>query len=349
MEGEDAREFSDAPNHLRASGQFLNENPLRKAIGQSCLDSLDIGVLRELLVDESTLSLQTDVRRPYRDLARNLHVDEDTIRNRVRKMEDGELIRGWRLGLNPTLFGYQAEFVWIDVNPPSTKEEVLRALKSIPNVIGVQNYFDEVIGVSLAYANRELLDKEIVRLRRAANSHGTLTAKTPFLPCRMKLKEKDWGIVKSLRRDPRKSYGEVAKELGVSRRTVRRRAEKMIRERVLWALPELDLKKLQGGVLASLSVYYPPEHKSKIDRQIHEKYGEFLLYAQSTLPERGWFLFIVPNLAVAKEIQAFAGSLPHVGSAFVKAIYEFINLLGQAFEQELKEAPMVVSRGQMTS
>ena len=313
------------------------------------MDILDIGVLRGLLVDESTLSLQTDVRRPYREMARDLQVDEDTIRNRIRKMELRGLIRGWKLGLNPTLFGYQAEFVWVDVNPPSTKEEVLRATAKIPNVIGIQNYFDEVIGVSLAYRSRELLDREITKLRQVASSHGTLTAKTPFIPCRMKLKDRDWRVVKSLREDPRKSYGEVAKELGVSRKTVKRRAEKMIRERALWALPELDLKNLEGGVLASLSVHYPPERKGELDRQIHEQYGKFLLYAQSTLPERGWFLFIVPNLAVAKEIQAFAGSLPHVESAFVKAIYEFINLLGRAFEQELKRPPLVLSAEQMVA
>ena len=298
-------------------------------------------------MDESTLSLQTDVRRPHRDIAKKLHVDEDTVRNRIRKMLEEGLIRGWKLGLNPTLFGYQAEFVWVDVNPPANKEEVIRAAGGIPRVIGLQVYFDDVVGVSLAYAKREELDKEIVRLRRIANSRSTRTAKTPFLPCKMRLTDTDWSIMKSMRRNPRKPYGAIAKELGVSRRTVKRRAEKMIGERALWMLPELDLRRLQGGVLASLSVYYPPEAKREVDRQIYEKYGEFSIYAQSTLPERGWFLFIVPNLAIAKEIQVWASALPGVQSAFVKAIEQFLNLLGEAFQEELREAPLIVGDNQI--
>lgn len=312
----------------------------------SSLDNLDIGVLRELLLDENTLSLQTDVRRPYRDIAKKLHVDDDTVRNRIRGMENVGLIRGWKLGLNPTLFGYQAEFVWVDVNPPANKEEVIRAARGVPRVIGIQVYFDDVIGVSLAYAKRAELDKEIVRLRDIANSRSNLTAKTPFIPCRLRLTDTDWAIVKSIRREPRKSYLEVAKELGISRRTVKRRAERMIRERALWMLPELDLRRLEGGVLASLSVYYPPEAKREVDRQIYEKYGEYSIYAQSTLPERGWFLFIVPNLAVAKEIQLWASALKGVRTGFVKAIEQFLNLLGEAFEQELREAPLILAGGQ---
>lgn len=309
------------------------------------MDRLDIGVLRELLLDENTLTLQTDVRKPFRDIAKKLRVDDDTVRNRIRGMEDVGLIRGWKLGLNPTLFGYQAEYVWVDVNPPADKEEVIRAARRVPRVIGIQVYFDDVIGVSLAYARREELDKEILRLRDAAHSRSNVTAKTPFLPCRLRLTDTDWVIVKSLRRDPRKSYLEVAKGLGISRRTVKRRAERMIRGRALWMLPELDLRRLEGGVLASLSVYYPPEAKQGVDRQIYERYGEYCIYAQSTLPERGWFLFIVPNLAVAKEVQLWASALEGVKTGFVKAIEQFLNLLGDAFEQELREAPGILASG----
>lgn len=306
------------------------------------MDKLDIGILRELLVDESTLTLQADVRRPYMDISRKLRVTDETVRSRIQKMQELGLIRGWRLGLNPTLFGYQTEYIWVDVNLPSTKEEVLRMARRIPRVIGIQNYFDNFVGISLAYSGREELDKEIIRVRRVANSQNILATKTPFLLCKLRLADTDWRIVRSIRRDPRKPYGEIAAELGLSRRTVKRRAEKMMSAHAWFILPELDLRKLDAGMLATLSVFHPPEFKSEIDRRIFAKYGESLVITHSTAPEYGWFAFIVPNPSAAKEIQTWASSLQGVKMANVRVIEEFINLLGGAFEPELQQKTLSV-------
>lgn len=305
------------------------------------LDNLDIGVLRELLVDDSNLTVSSDVRRPYLAIARKLHVTEDTVRNRIARMRHTGLIHGWRMGINPTVFGYEAEFIWLDVNPPAAKKDVIQAIRRNPHAILVQNYFDQFIGVSLAYASREELDREIGEMRAISNSHDSTSFNTPPVPCRMRLTETDWRIVKSMRRNPRKPYGEIAVETDLSRKTVEGRAKSMIGAAALFVLPVLDLGKLEGGVIASLDVRYRPGLKRDADRQIIERYGQLLFLTHSILPEGGWFAFMVPNLAVAHEIQYWVEDLPGVEATGLRLIEEYINLLGEAFGQELRGMPLL--------
>ena len=251
------------------------------------------------------------------------------------------LIKGWTLGVNPTLFGYCTAFVWADVNPPATKEKVIRTTSRNPHAFVLQDFFDGSVGISLAYANREELKTEISAIREGSNSRNLRTSETPPLPCRVKLAETDWSIVKSLRRDPRKPYQKVADELGLSRRAVERRARRMIDAGALFVLPELDLRRLEGGVLASLDVFYWPEHKQGIDRKVQERYGELVLITHSTSPEFGWYALVVPNVAVAHEIQSWAGNLQGVRMTDLRLIENYINLVGKAFEQELQTAPRI--------
>lgn len=219
--------------------------------------------------------------------------------------------------------------------------------KRMPHVIGIQAFIDSVIGISLAYSRREELDGAIGELRRKANSHSVVTTKTPFLPCRIGLTETDWGIIRAITRDPRRPYGNVAEELGLSRRTVKRRAQRRLNGHAFFILPELDLKKMDG-VLANLSVVYPPGLKKEIDRQIFERYGGSLIIGHSTQPNYGWFAFVVPNLGVAKKIQAWVGTLEGVSTAQVAVSEEIIYPSSESFEGELRRAPLVMVTGKTT-
>lgn len=306
------------------------------------MDKLGIGILRELLVDESTLALQANIRKPYRAIARRLRVTEDTVRNRVQRMHDIGLIRRWRLGFNPTLLGLQMEYISADVNPPSNKEDVIRWARAIPRVLGIQSYADRSVGIEMAYAEREELDQTIIELKRKANSHKVFATKTPFLPCRMRLTDMDWLIVREIQNDPRKPYGQVAESLGVSRRTVKRRAERMVKGHAFWLLPELGLRNLYGAY-ANLSVTYPPGLKSEVDRKILQRYGALMIMGHSTLPEYSWFGFVVPNPGVAKEIQAWTSGLKGVTTAEVMTTEEIVYPAGDAFDRDLSKAlPVLV-------
>src|SRR2546426_10974247 len=88
------------------------------------LDGVDVRILRELLQGEGS-PLPPDFRKPYRAIARNLGLQEDTVRNRVRRFEESGLIREWHLMVNPHLLGTEDVAVWFDLPLTVSRDELI--------------------------------------------------------------------------------------------------------------------------------------------------------------------------------------------------------------------------------
>lgn len=61
------------------------------------MDTLDLRILA---------SLDTDARRSFADLARELEVSQPTVADRVRRLESRGILRGTMLSLDHTRIGY---------------------------------------------------------------------------------------------------------------------------------------------------------------------------------------------------------------------------------------------------
>jgi DNA-binding Lrp family transcriptional regulator len=292
-------------------------------------------VLREIFSEESTLSLQTDIRRPYKTIAAKLRVSEDTVRNRVQNLEVSGLIRGWKLGLNPNLLGYRICAVFLDFNPSSLRNDVINEVGRIPHVFSIQSYLNDVVGFNVGFKDGPDLGLKLDLLKQEAGSTFLQKAEVPFKKCNLSLSRTDVSIVRSYLRNPRKPYGEVARELRISRRTVKRRTEKMIKEGGMFLLPEIDLKALGGGMLVSLSIFHSPEFKERVDSQVIARFRDMLLIAIATNPQRSWFGFVVPNPSVAKDMELWVRSLEGVGDVLLLLVSEFFNMLDETLIEEL--------------
>ena len=87
------------------------------------LDDLDISIMREL---------QQDGRASFTDLANKLNVSHGTIRNRVARLQDGQMLKiiGW---VNPQAVGYTLPAnIQIAVEPPNRIREVANQLVDLP-------------------------------------------------------------------------------------------------------------------------------------------------------------------------------------------------------------------------
>lgn len=96
-------------------------------MGSYQLDDIDRKIL---------FSLINDARKPYLEIARECGVSGAAIHQRIRKLEDNGIITGSRLLIKPSALGLNVcAFVSIVVTESSKSEEVLAALKKIPEVV----------------------------------------------------------------------------------------------------------------------------------------------------------------------------------------------------------------------
>lgn len=301
------------------------------------MDELDIKILRELVADVSRRSLQSDIRKSYAIISKKLGTTENTVRNRVDSLYAAGIILGWKLGINPTVFGYETSFLFFDATSAGEKDEVLRKFRSIPGVLWIVDYFGNTAGVLIAHKDGRALAKELQPVHQILDSKVYTRVNNWFPEVKIALTEMDWEIIKALRKDPRKPYVDLANELGISVRTARRRLQRLTRNSVVFIFPAVNLKKLVGSVPTALAVFYSdPKAKNEVEARIISKFYNFYLFTPSPEAVYGAYIFLLPNLATAEEMRVWTNSLPGVMNVSVRPLVDFMNLLYESFEFKVK-------------
>src|SRR5579875_829079 len=320
------------------------------------MDKLDTAIVRELIMDPSTLMFRQDIRRPYESISKKLNVSEDTVRNRVRELEEEGPIKGWRVGINPNLLGYKFYYIIFDVRPPSTKSIVYEELKSaLPGLMWLADYYGDCSGIVVASKDEESVKRICDRISRLAHSENVTWAYDPYPKCNLRFLENDWKIVASIQRNPRRPYSEIASELGLSTRTVRRRLERMLEERALFSFPDVDFKKLSGSIVVDLLVFYSsPDYKKNVDNEVISKFRDNLIFGTLYDRNHAWYLLVLPNLTMVEQVRAETSKIPGAKTVYVFPIVDFLNLVGEVFQADLggkisNVEPLVESSKKSTS
>ena len=90
------------------------------------MDTLDLKILA---------SLDSDARRPYADLARELEVSQPTIADRVRRLESRGVVRGTMLCVDHARLGFTVTAFVRLRSTPAQKNGLIDIARDIPQVI----------------------------------------------------------------------------------------------------------------------------------------------------------------------------------------------------------------------
>jgi DNA-binding Lrp family transcriptional regulator len=301
------------------------------------LDPLDIRVLRELLSDGARQRLQTNPRRPYSEVAARVGVSEDTVRNRVKKLHGEGFLRAIPVGVNPRVFGFGTSFVFFEdasPNPAATAAAVGDGM----GVLWMVQYVGPCLGILLAHRDIADRDEAVQRLRPLARPGSLVVVDHTFPDLPFELRPIDWRIVRVLTGDPRGGIAKVAEAAGVSARTVRRRLDRLVRAGALYVFPDLDVRALVGRVLVSLAVFYTdPSTKPRDQAALLDRFDASYVLTASPEPTYSAYVFLLPNLAAAEELRAFATSLPGVRFASLRLIVAVVNRVATSFRAEIAD------------
>lgn len=133
--------------------------------------------------------LQEDARRTSAStIAERVDVSARTVRNRIERLEDAGVIRGYQLDVDYETAGYQLHTLIICTAPVADREQLARDAIEVPGVVdvieimtGAQNLFVEVIGTDgddlsritrdLNELGLEINDEDIIRSEHTAAFH----------------------------------------------------------------------------------------------------------------------------------------------------------------------------------
>lgn len=181
------------------------------------------------------------------NLAKQLDVSPETIRDRIEGMEDAGAIQGWEAYPNPTLVGLSVGGWAFRPREEETVEGALADVLLVDGVVEVITYHGPLLVVALAYTSEEERTRRLRLIGRLLDDEAPQHVFDPPLPDPGHEPDAvDWRIVRALRGQARRPLREVAEEISKSYRTVKRRFDRLTSEGCLFVVPRVDLSHVSG-------------------------------------------------------------------------------------------------------
>jgi len=258
-------------------------------------DDLDIRIIKTMA---SPHSFQWDVRISNAHVAKELDVDEETVRNRLRHMEEAGFLQGWQLILNPILLGMESGIAEVRFNGQGSKDEVISELSLLEGVTLIDDFYGSELAVHLLYENEEMLNRQIHLIGYLTGHPNPAWWIEAFPTCKLDPTKTDWLIIQALRKRAREKLSDVAHDLQISTRTVKRHMLRLIDGNAFYLDPLMDVSKI-GGVRSRFWVVCEESKKRAVDEKALSTLKRII--STHTSP-RKYSVFIV-HCANASEVQ----------------------------------------------
>jgi DNA-binding Lrp family transcriptional regulator len=239
-----------------------------------------------------------NTKKSYVEIAAKLGVDEETVRNRVKHLRDSGFLLGYRLVPNPSLLGRTFASLRIEFKDRESKEAAIPLLSKVEGVMNIGSTYDKSVLVTL-FADEE---QDFSKLLIALGVEGEISI-VPGLGLRttnFRMTGLDWEIVSLLLRDAERKLDEIAKQLKVSTRTVKRRLNMMMKENAIFTLPMVDLRKTEG-ISYQLRVVSEQGKKLEVEKSVVAKIGD-VVFRASDSQNGSVFGFTSANVAQGNDI-----------------------------------------------
>jgi len=191
-------------------------------------------------------SLVQDGRKSLRMVSRELGISLRKVQNRLKKLlEDEKVLEGFITEVSFAQFGFVPVFAAIRLRAGVSKEDAIKQLlKSLSHPFYLASCIGDFHLLVAFYAeNVSSVWNEIGKARLPEVADLGVSMQLPGSEARFSpesLKRVDWRIIQSLRHQGRRDFAQVAEEIRISTKTVRRRFHRLQRAGLISVIPLTD-------------------------------------------------------------------------------------------------------------
>ena len=300
------------------------------------MDKTDI-ILIQLLLQNSRL--------PYRELAEKLDLSVNAVHKRIRELIESGIIRAFTAKINLSVFEHAVHVLVWGRSETRSVDETLEKLGKNGSIYWVSAAGGNILYVGGYLRNLSELETFVADAKKEAQMSepavgiihsGKQARDTSLDPL-------DYQIIYTLRENSRKRVSEVAEELGVSAKTVRRRLSRMICEGLI-ELSMLWYPDVSNDIFTVFHLHLEASaDKSKVGPLLIKKYSPSVLFLMSfsNLPN---LLLCVVWTNTMKELRKMQESFK--GEDFVEDIVPNVLYHGRIFDTWRDE--LVLEKGALT-
>lgn len=282
------------------------------------MDAFDIRILR-------TMGIRPFARWP-RDgsgirpatIATHLGEVEQTVRDRITRLESSGVVRGYHLMPNLKHVGLDAESVhWeLDAAPG---DETMARLQAVDGVIAALRFYGPHVCFDLTHTTPDQRRRRLEVLGHLFEEpHDVLWAHDLAFPdVDRELSTLDWKIIRERRRAARRPATEVAEAVGVTAKTVRTRYDAMREEGSFEEYASIDFAAMSDSAPFILYVWFSPDGPDPMTELLELLEPYRLGHFRATVPESGMLVtqLVASNPAEVQTLAERAAAVDGVDQA----------------------------------
>jgi DNA-binding Lrp family transcriptional regulator len=212
-------------------------------------------------------------------LAKRLGVEPETVKAHLARLEGAGFVRFYQVYPNFRHFGLESAAYLFRVPDDDRKAQAIERIQPIDGLVEVHNFLGPEMCVEVAFRVDHDLNKKLRLIGDFTGDADPIRFYDRDTPAvHRPLGRLDWRILKALRYRARRPLSEVAGDIGVSVRTVRRRFDRMLREGSMFIVPAVDPSKAPGTILFELLFYTTPDADSSTLQRVLRTYEDRYLY-----------------------------------------------------------------------
>ena len=211
------------------------------------MDDIDFRILK---------MLSENGRVSYEIIAKSVGLTGNAVRKRVQSMIDKGVIERFYSCINPTVFGYLVFIAIFEYNK-ELEEDAFNELKELDNVMYVVNSINEISAVVFLFKDEENRKQMIDSISATIKSAKlVLTFVYPKHIPDIKIRKIDWRIIRSLKDNLRKPICDIAGELNISTKTVKRHLDNLIDNEDVYCTTLVQPRMIEGIIPYYLAIEF---------------------------------------------------------------------------------------------
>lgn len=217
------------------------------------MDELDLAIVRAMGIGPIGCLPKPPASIKPPVVAKAVGVTLETVKDRLARMERTGLLRGYQVWPNLRHLGLDATAFLFQVRDPARKAAVLRDGAGVEGLLDIHDFVGPAMCIEVSHAGAAGLQRRLGRLAEVTGDASPVPIYgLEMAPVSRPLTNLDWRILRAYRRDARRPPEEVAAQVGVSAKTVRRHFDRMAEEGSLFVVPTFDLGRAEGLLLFAL-------------------------------------------------------------------------------------------------
>ena len=274
------------------------------------LDKIDLNILA---------TLARDGRASYSSIGSLIGLTSRSVKARVKNMVRSGIIEKFIVRVNPTGFGYRTAHILLRTNNGITKDDIIQRVKQFGDLAFHVHHMGRTSMAALII-DRSLNDNFIQSLNECLKPATVSRISVSELSVSTDPSETDLRIIRCLLLSgARTETSEIAKELGISEKTTKRRLDRMREGRLLDFSLQCNPAAMIGYVQFTIPIIAVKSHYRSVYERMYSEFQENILYSPSVIDpnDRLTFILFAENVFTADSVLAKVDSFEGVKRADV--------------------------------